>query len=102
MTPREIEKTIEFLLQSQARAEVRQDRTDSQIAELAKQNKAMSRETRRLSAKIDKVLARVDKVVARVDKLAASVEILKDTCRDLLDHARWTDARIGRLEESEG
>ncbi|HEV7903128.1 MAG TPA: hypothetical protein VGO96_04740 [Pyrinomonadaceae bacterium] len=37
MTGEELERAIEFLLKSQARAEARQDRTDQQIAEMGNQ-----------------------------------------------------------------
>jgi chromosome segregation ATPase len=80
MTPREIEKAIQFLLEQQAQ-------TQGEIGDLAEQNKKLS--------------VTVDKLRGTVDQLVDGFRALGDTCRNLVEHARLTNARITRLEESE-
>ena len=73
MIPREIEKAIQFLLEQQAKTQV-------QIGELVEQNKRLS---------------------GKIDKLTDGLQALGDACRNLVEHARLTNARLSRLEQSE-
>ena len=73
MIPREIEKAIQFLLEQQAQTLV-------QIGELVEQNKTLS---------------------GKIDKLTDGLQALGDACRNLVERARLTNARLSRLEQSE-
>ena len=112
MTPENIERTIDFILQHQANAEVRQETTQKQIGELVVQNKetstqiaTLSREMdvrdQRLSAKIEKVSEEVEKVSQEVRVLSEDIQALKEVSRDLLDHGHHTDVRLNRIENPE-
>jgi chromosome segregation ATPase len=113
MTPHEIERTIEFLLQHQASAEARQERIQTQIGELAEQTGRFAREAEirdqrlasRIAAQWEQIAAHGEQIAAHGEQIATVTEQIrafKDACRDLLDHARWTDVRIRRLEQPEG
>ena len=95
MTPKEIEKTIEFILHHQANSEVRQEKLQEQVAVLAGQNKETSVQIAALSREM---AVRDERVSAKIEKLSDGIEGLKDICRDLLNHARRTDVRLTRLE----
>jgi prophage DNA circulation protein len=123
MTPQEIERTIAFILAHEARFEVRQDEIQGQIQELAEQNRTFSASLGSLTTNVETLTSNVAtltstvetltstvgtlaenvaKVTADVGTLSSTADTLKDVSRDLLDHARWTDFRLGRLENPEG
>ena len=87
MIPREIEQAVQFLLEHGAAVDARQQETQVQIGELVEQNKKLS--------------VTVDKLSGNVDKLADGFHALRDACHSLVEHARLTDARHTRLEQSE-
>ena len=80
MIPRDIDKAIQFLLEQQAVTDARQQEIQHQIRELVDQNTKLS---------------------STVDKLADGFRSLGDACRNLVEHARLTDARLTRLEQAE-
>jgi len=102
MTPDQIDKAIQFLLEQLAALEatlesglrkheagLQESRklfnegwemTQGQIREVDKQNQANSEQIRQLGERID---------------------TLRDACRDLLEHAGYTDFRLNRLENPE-
>jgi chromosome segregation ATPase len=99
MTPDEIERTMEFLLAHQARAEVRHEQIQTQLAGLVEQQRELVEQQKTLSREMD---SRDRKLSARIEKLTDGFQVLKDVTRDLVDHARWTDARLRRLENPQG
>ena len=126
MTPENIERTIDFILQHQANAEVRQEKTQGQIGELVVQNKetstqiatlsramdardqrvsatieTTSQEVKRVSQEVERVSREVEKVSQEVRVLSEDIQALKEVSRDLLDHGHHTDVRLDRIENPE-
>ena len=112
MTPENIERTIDFILQHQANAEVRQGKTQDHIGELVVQNKetstqiaTLSREMdardQKVSARLEKTSQEIDRVSREVEKVSQEVQALKEVSRDLLDHGHHTDVRLDRIENPE-
>lgn len=94
MTGEEMERAIEFLLQGQARAEARQDRTDQQITEMGKQITEMGRHIAEMSNRIQ----------TYADTQSQFIEITTRTLVGLAASQERTDKRIAetnaRIAES--
>ena len=101
MIPRDIDKAIQFLLEQQAVTEARQQENQVQIRELAEQNKKLSGTVDKLTGTVDVLSGTVDKLIGTVEKLADGFRALRDAGSSLVEHARLTDARLTRLEQSE-
>ena len=102
MTPENIERTIEFLLQHQVNAEVRQEKNQVQIGELIGQNKETSSQIATLTGDIAVLIREMDvrdqRLSAKIEKMSEEIAGLKDVSSDLLNHGHRTDVRLTRLE----
>jgi len=98
MTPYRIERAIQFLLEQQAATEASLrktrelineswEKTQAQFQQVAKQNQTTTQQINSLSEQIS--------------TLSEQITALKDACRDLLEHAGYTDFRLNRLENPE-
>ena len=98
MIPQEIQKAMQFLLEQGAAADARQQETQVHINELVEQNKALSGRMDELTGETGRLWNEMNN---RDRRLSARIDKLVDACRSLVDHARLTDARLARLEQSE-
>ena len=85
MTPDEIERAIEFIVQQQARSEALYERTQTQIVELAKQHRTMGQ-----------------MFESRDRRMHAAIDRLIESVRALVEHSRVTDLRLDGLEGQQG
>jgi DNA anti-recombination protein RmuC len=108
MTGEELERAIEFLLQGQARAEERQDRTDQQIAELGKQIKTyadtqsqfieiVTRSLEGLAAAQERTHREIAETNARTDRKITESNARTD--RKIIESNARTDQRIAETNE---
>jgi DNA repair ATPase RecN len=106
MTPESIERSIQFILQQQAAFEVtiqkneerliqRWEKTQSQIDDNARQIAELAVEARKRNAEASERDAQIRRAL---DELRDRVDTLRDACRELNEHADFTDWRLNRLE----
>jgi adenylate kinase family enzyme len=94
MTGEEMERAIEFLLKSQANAEVRQQRTDDQIAEMGRRLEVYA-ETQ---SEFIEIATRTMTGFAEIQaQLAAGMAQMQSNMEQLVESQRHTDGRLNVL-----
>ncbi len=109
MTPENVERAIQFILELQARYEVSLEEakqsfkeTEQQIQKTQKQLEENAKEMRESSLRTDaRIAALAEQTAAQNQVTSEQIRELKEACTDLLAHARNTDVRLNRLENPE-
>lgn len=101
MTGEEMERVIEFLLKSQANAEVRQQRTDNQIAELGRRLEVYAEtqsEFIEIATRTMTGLAEIQaQLAAGMAQMQSSMVQMQETMGQLIESQRQTDGRLNVL-----
>ena len=96
MTPEQLDKAIQFLIEQQAAL----DAAFHRDREAAKQDRDQTEARfRDVAKKQEETLALVQANSEQIQSLSKQIQTLKDACRDLLEHANYTDFPLNRLED---
>src|SRR5215475_6494353 len=116
MTPEQLDKAIQFLLEQQAAidaafhrdreaAKLDRERTDARFRDVAKKQEEVlalvEANSKQIQANAEQVRTNSEQIRATSEQIQAlneQMHALKDACRDLLEHANYTDFRLKRLE----
>jgi chromosome segregation ATPase len=112
MTPEQLEKAIQFLLEQQAaldaafhrdREAAKEDRqqTEARFRDVAQKLGELGQRLGELAQRQEGTLAIVERSSRQIDALGEQTKTLKEACRDLLEHSGYTDFRLNRLEHPE-
>ena len=95
MTPEQLDKAIQFLIEQQAAFDAA---VHAAIAAFDRDREAAKQDREQTEARFRDVAKKQEQTLALVQANSEQIQALKDACRDLLEHANYTDFRLNRLE----
>jgi septal ring factor EnvC (AmiA/AmiB activator) len=98
MTPEEVQRTMDFILRSQANSVIRMDRLEEAQKKFDRKMQTQSKKT---DAQIKKTDTQIKKTNRQIKELQALVDSLVGDVRDLAKSSRNTIRRTRALEESD-